>query len=316
MLENDPPLWTITNSACIALKLWSHLHLIWGLLERSPRAHPPTPAVKFSPSGLKAKKKPQKKAEMQFHAKRWTVNCVWVLLTKKLSQNVTLCAATCVIVPRNKINISLYFIKVNSTQCLICFFYFFFQSLDRLRKVKNWLWPRNEETIAAQMSFTVCHFQRVPAQKALKKVHLGVRTWKGHPRIPQRLVFLLGHGAHKAPLKRCREECFTLLPLAPASCAAASLTLANVCRAARGSPATVQEVGEPQTENTQEWWKRGLFINISRAHQRVVYSLDQEQVNLCFTLLCFFCIFSAFNLAIAWGVKCGFALNALSVWTH
>lgn len=51
-------------------------------------------------------------------------------------------------------------------------------------------------------------------------------------------------------------------------------------------------------------------------HQRVVYSLDQEQVNLCFTLLCFFCILSAFNLAIAGGVKCGFALNALSVWTH
>lgn len=76
--------------------------------------------------GWRQKKKAKKKAEMQFHAKRRTVSCVWVLLTKKLSQNVTLCAATCVIVPRNKINISLYFIKVNSTQCLICFFNFFF----------------------------------------------------------------------------------------------------------------------------------------------------------------------------------------------
>lgn len=53
-------------------------------------------------------------------------------------------------------------------------FLFFFPEPGPFKESKELAWPKNEETTAAQMSFTVCHFQRVPAQKALKKVHLGV----------------------------------------------------------------------------------------------------------------------------------------------
>lgn len=92
---------------------------------------------------------------------------------------------------------------------------------------------------------------------------------KRAPRSPQRLVVYLVLHVHKARLKLCRGECFTSLLLAPASQAARSLTLVNVCRAAP-SAYDFAKVYTAKKKHGED--QRGLFMN--KSHHWLVYSLD------------------------------------------